>query len=71
MSFTLAWPLVPWLFQVLVIGWFLLVGIYLATATEEVYRINQNCTCTDELSFVENKRLGKIVFEDSVLKALQ
>lgn len=56
MMFTLGWPLVPWLLQIFVIGWFMLVGVFLATASEPVYRINQNCTCSDELSFVENER---------------
>jgi hypothetical protein len=40
----------------LVIGWFLLVGLYLATATEEVYRITGSCNCTDTLQFVDKER---------------
>lgn len=56
MSFTIFWPIVPWFWQVLVIGWFLLVGVYLATATEEVYLVNGNCTCSDTQRFIENER---------------
>jgi len=58
MSFTISWPLVPWILQVFVIGWFLLVGVYLATATEEVYTVSQSCNCSDDatIKFVENER---------------
>ncbi len=45
MVFTLAWPLAPWLLQVMAIGFFLLVGVHLVSASDEVYRITQNCTC--------------------------
>jgi len=45
MMFTLVWPLLPWVLQVVAICFFLLVGVFLVSANEEVYRITQNCTC--------------------------
>ena len=45
MVFTLAWPVAPWILQLIAIGFFLLVGVFLVSASEEVYRVTQNCTC--------------------------
>ncbi|CAG7833342.1 unnamed protein product [Allacma fusca] len=45
MTFTLAWPLVPWVLQIFVIGIFISIGIYLTSATEELWKIQENCTC--------------------------
>lgn len=56
MTFTLAWPIFPWIAQLAVILWFLLVGLYLATASEPVYRVTKNCTCSETISFVENEK---------------
>ncbi|ODN04010.1 Choline transporter-like protein 4 [Orchesella cincta] len=70
MSFTLVWPLVPWVMQVAVIGWFLLVGLYLATASEKVYNVTRNCTCNG-VEFIENQRCEPERFNKTIQKCLE
>lgn len=48
---TVFFPIFPWLLQVLVIGFALLVGLYLASIGTEVYKVNgmnttTSCVCT-------------------------
>ena len=55
MTFTLVWPLVPWIIQVLVVGIFISIGVYLVSATEELWKIQETCYC-GEKQLLENDR---------------
>lgn len=61
---TLVFPLIPWLLQLLVIGWFVLVMLYLASSTHPVYKAAMDgCTChTPNVTYVAGDRCDPETF---------
>jgi len=53
---TLAFPLFPWLLQLLVFGWFVSVMLFLASSTHQVHRamMNDGCVCNTSTGTYRN-----------------
>lgn len=70
MSFTLLWPVVPWVMQLGVIVWFLFVGVYLATSSEPVHGASGNCTCGNE-TINEDQKCDPDRFNKTIQQCLE
>ena len=62
MTSTLFFPIIPLLLQILVVGWFMLVGVYLASSGEAQYRLELN-DCPDSKCTIGGKTVRNLVRE--------